>query len=53
MYVASLKVDKFLPESWGLEIPIDAKLNRTTNVPKYFYNSDEPTNYTPGGFGAG
>ncbi len=51
LYVASLKVDKFLPESWGLEIPIDAKLNRTTNVPKYFYNSDEPTNYTPGGFG--
>ncbi|RMG39299.1 MAG: cell surface protein SprA, partial [Methanobacteriota archaeon] len=50
-YFASMKLNKFLPESWGLEIPIDAKYTRTRTVPKYFYNSDRPTNYQIKGFG--
>ena len=44
-YFASLRLHKFLPEGWGLDIPIDGKFTRTINVPKYFYNSDKRTNY--------
>jgi hypothetical protein len=51
LYTASMRLDKFMPESWGFEIPISAKLNRDKNIPKYFYNSDEPTNYAPDNFG--
>jgi cell surface protein SprA len=44
-YFASLRLNKFMPEGWGLEIPVDAKYTRSRDVPKYFYNSDRPTNY--------
>ncbi len=44
-YNASLRLQKFLPESWGLEIPIDGRITRSRDVPKYFYNSDQRTNY--------
>lgn len=50
-YFAQLKLHKFMPESWGFEIPIDAKLTRNRSVPKYFFNSDQRTNYDVGGFG--
>ena len=50
-YFASLRLHKFMPESWGFEIPIDAKLTRARNVPKYFFNSDQRTNYAIDGFG--
>lgn len=44
-YFLSLRLNKFMPESWGMEIPIDAKYTRSRDVPKYFYNSDRPTSY--------
>jgi cell surface protein SprA len=49
-YFASLRLNKFMPESWGLDIPVDGKFTRSRNVPKYFYNSDRPTNYNLSSF---
>ncbi len=50
-YFGSIRLHKFLPESWGFEIPIDARYTRSRTVPKYFYNSDRRTNYEVSGFG--
>lgn len=44
-YVASLNLDKFLPEFLGLSLPIDARYTKTRSVPKYFYNTDQRTHY--------
>ncbi|RMH96322.1 MAG: hypothetical protein D6681_12400 [Calditrichaeota bacterium] len=49
-YFASVKLDKFLPQFLGLEIPIDGSIKRSTEVPKYFFNSDQRTNYQLGSF---
>ncbi len=48
-YFGSLQLHKFLPESWGFQIPIDAKYTRSRSVPKYFFNSDKRTNYQVAG----
>lgn len=50
-YFVSVKFDKFLPESWGMDIPIDGRYTRTLDVPKYFYNSDRRTGYAIDGMG--
>ncbi|MEL6823815.1 MAG: hypothetical protein AAFP70_18820, partial [Calditrichota bacterium] len=50
-YNMNLNVDKFLPESWGLDIPVSGSLRRSRKVPKYFFNSDRRTNYSLGSFG--
>jgi hypothetical protein len=49
-YRATLKMDKFFPGSWGLQIPISGGYVKSRDVPKYFYNSDQLTNYRPSGF---
>ncbi|MFZ0389044.1 MAG: cell surface protein SprA [Calditrichia bacterium] len=48
-YRAGLKVDKFFPSSWGLNIPVNGGYVRTLDVPKYYYNSDKLTNYKADG----
>ncbi|MGH1362927.1 MAG: cell surface protein SprA [Calditrichia bacterium] len=50
-YNMNLNVDKFLPESWGLDIPVSGSLRRSRKVPKYFFNSDRRTNYELGSIG--
>ncbi len=49
-YRFGLKLHKFFPSSWGLQIPISGGLVRTKNIPKYFYNSDQRTFYKAEGF---
>jgi len=44
-YTASLKLDKFLPERLGFDIPVNARYSRSRSIPKYFYNSDRKTGY--------
>ncbi len=44
-YRMGLKLHKFFPASWGLQIPISGGYVRSKNVPKYYYNSDQLTNY--------
>lgn len=44
-YFGSLRLNKFLPGFLGLDIPIDAKYTHTRDIPKYFYNSDQRSNY--------
>ncbi len=48
-FFATLKLDKFLPESWGLSIPIDGRYTRSRSVPKYFFNTDRRTKYSTTG----
>jgi cell surface protein SprA len=50
-YRFGLKLNKFFPSSWGLNIPISGGLVRSKSVPKYFYNTDQLTNYKSEGFG--
>ncbi len=49
-YRVSLRLNKFLPSSWGFSIPISGGFVRTRNIPKYFYNSDQLTLYRPSSF---
>jgi len=44
-YTANLNFDKFLPTSWDLSVPIDARASFTRNVPKYIPRSDDLTGY--------
>ena len=44
-YTANLNFDKFLPLSWDLSIPIDARASFTRNIPKYLPRSDDLTGY--------
>ncbi len=46
-YRMSLRLNKFLPTSWGFQIPISGGYVRTRNIPKYFYNTDKLTDYKP------
>jgi hypothetical protein len=48
-YRMSLRLNKFLPSSWGFNIPISGGFVRTRNIPKYFYNTDRLTKYKPSG----
>ncbi len=47
LYSLNLNLHKFLPSSWGFQIPIFAKYTRNQRVPKYYYNSDRRTYYRP------
>jgi Motility related/secretion protein len=44
-YTANLNLDKFLPTSWDLSLPIDARASFTRNIPKYLPRSDDLTGY--------
>ncbi|KAA3608815.1 MAG: cell surface protein SprA [Calditrichaeota bacterium] len=44
-YTANLEFDKFLPTSWDLSIPIDARASFTRNIPKYLPRSDDLSGY--------
>ena len=44
-YRMSLNVNKFFPTSWGFRIPVSGSYVTTRNIPKYFYNTDQLTNY--------
>ncbi|RMG69186.1 MAG: cell surface protein SprA, partial [Calditrichaeota bacterium] len=48
-YFAKVQLDKFLPESFALQIPVNGSITRSQDVPKYFYNSDQRTHYQPTG----
>lgn len=37
---ASIKLDKLLPTSWGVSIPVTANYNKSTQTPKYLPGSD-------------
>ncbi|HHS13895.1 MAG TPA: cell surface protein SprA [bacterium] len=37
---ANMKLEKILPASWGLSIPVTATFSNTMQTPKYFPNSD-------------
>lgn len=50
-YRVGLKLHKFFPESWKLQIPVSGGYVRTRNIPKYFFNSDRLTNYRANGIG--
>jgi len=47
LYNFNLNLHKFLPSSWGFNIPIFAKYQRNQRIPKYYYNSDRRTFYRP------
>lgn len=49
-YRMSLKMEKFLPSSWGFRIPVSGGFVRSRNIPKYYYNTDQLTNYRAEGF---
>jgi len=49
-YRLSLRLNKFLPSTWGFQIPISGGYVKSRNIPKYFYNSDQLTLYRPNGF---
>ncbi len=46
-YRAGLKLHKFLPSSWGFQIPLTGSYVRSRKIPKYYYNSDQLTLYKP------
>ncbi|MCK4892541.1 MAG: hypothetical protein KAT07_01175, partial [Calditrichia bacterium] len=48
-YRMSLRLNKFLPSSWGFNIPVSGGFVSTRNIPKFFYNSDQLTKYKPAG----
>ncbi|MEJ2635512.1 MAG: cell surface protein SprA [Calditrichia bacterium] len=50
-YRMALKLNKFFPTSWGLQMPVSGGYVRSRNVPKYFYNTDQLTNYRANGAG--
>jgi len=45
-YRGKITMDKFLPDSWDLSIPIDGSASFTRNVPKYKPKTDELTGYS-------
>lgn len=45
-YRGKITLDKFLPDSWDLSIPIDGNASFTRNVPKYKPKTDELTGYS-------
>lgn len=45
-YRGKVTLDKFLPDSWDLSIPIDGSASFTRNVPKYKPKTDELTGYS-------
>ncbi len=50
-YRFSLKLNKFFPESWGLQIPVSGGLQYNKQIPKYYFNTDQLTKYSGGSFG--
>jgi cell surface protein SprA len=48
-YRATLRLNKFLPSSWGFSIPLSGSYVRSRNIPKYFYNTDQLTKYRANG----
>jgi len=44
-YSGKLTLDKFLPASWDLSVPIDARASFSRSIPKYKRGSDELTGY--------
>ncbi|MBN2364874.1 MAG: cell surface protein SprA, partial [Calditrichaeota bacterium] len=48
-YRMSLRLNKFLPSSWGFSIPVSGSFVRSRNIPKYFFNTDKLTNYKANG----
>ena len=44
-YSGKLTLDKFLPTSWDLSIPVDGRANFSRTIPKYKHGSDELTGY--------
>lgn len=50
-YFGSLKLGKFLPESWGVSIPLTGRFSNSMTIPKYLYNSDQLTGYEIAGIG--
>jgi len=44
-YRMSLRLNKFLPSSWGFSIPLSGSYVKSRNIPKYFYNTDQLTKY--------
>ena len=50
-YRVGINLHKFLPSSWGFQIPISGGFVKSKNVPKYFYNSDQLTKYKTSGIG--
>lgn len=44
-YSGNLYFDKFLPTSWDMSVPIDARASFSRNIPKYLPNTDDLTDY--------
>jgi len=44
-YSGKITVDKFLPASWDLSVPVDARASFSRSIPKYKHGSDELTGY--------
>ncbi|MBD3225068.1 MAG: cell surface protein SprA [Caldithrix sp.] len=44
-YSGKINLDKFLPPSWNISIPVDARASFSRQVPKYIPRSDELTGY--------
>lgn len=44
-YSGKLNVDKFLPNSWDLSVPVDARASFSRSIPKYKPKTDELTGY--------
>ena len=45
-YSGVLNVDKLLPQSLGISLPVDARASFSKNIPKYFPKTDVLTNYS-------
>ena len=44
-YSGKLNVDKFLPDSWDLQIPVDGRASFSRSIPKFRPKTDELTGY--------
>jgi len=45
-YSGKLALDKFLPNSWDLSVPLDARASFSRSIPKYRPRTDELTGYS-------
>ncbi len=44
-YSGKINLDKFLPTSWDISVPVDGRASFTRNVPKYVPRTDQLTGY--------
>ncbi|MCB0281216.1 MAG: cell surface protein SprA [Calditrichae bacterium] len=44
-YSGNIYLDKFLPASWDLSLPVDARASFSRSIPKYLPNTDDLTGY--------